>query len=233
MNELCVIVPTRGRPANAVRLVDAWDATNAKAHLLLALDDDDPMLDEYLAALAPFENEEHPYLGVVVGERLRLGPTLNFHAIAMAQTWETIGFMGDDHLPTTPLWDREIVKAIRGMNGGLVYGNDLLQGEFLPTAVFISATIVRALGYFCPPDQTHLYLDDAWKAWGERSGRLCYLEDVVIEHLHPLAGKAEHDAGYEEVNGGAMWSHDEAAWRRYQQTQMRPDVVKIREAVRV
>lgn len=231
MTDLCVVVPTRGRPANAVRLVESWAPTKATAHLLLALDNDDPTLRDYLAALEPFDDLDHSWLSVVVGERLRLGPTLNLNAVEQAQRFGTIGFMGDDHLPRSEYWDEAICEALDKMGAGFVYGDDGIMGELLPTAVFISSSIVRALGYFCPPDQTHLYLDNAWKMWGERSASLLYLEDVLIEHLHPLVGKAEEDAGYAEVNSGEMWTHDEAAWRKYQATQLRPDIAKIRAVV--
>ena len=41
-----------------------------------------------------------------------------------------------------------------------------------------------------------MYVDDAWMAWGQAVG-IEFLEDVVIEHLHPTAGKSETDASYE------------------------------------
>jgi hypothetical protein len=32
--------------------------------------------------------------------------------------------------------------------------------------------------------------------------------DVVIEHMHPIAGKAEWDEGYIRVNDGSMYATD-------------------------
>ena len=66
----------------------------------------------------------------------------------------------------------------------------------IPTAVFMGAGVIRELGYFNPPGCTHLFLDNAWRHYGEALGTLRYLPDVIIEHLHFLAGKAAKDALY-------------------------------------
>jgi hypothetical protein len=110
-----------------------------------------------------------------------------------------------------------------------VYGDDRLQGRNLPTAVFMTARIVEDLGYMAPPDQRHLYLDDGWKQWGERAGCLQYLPEVVIEHMHPGAGKAAHDALYAETGSHAQYQADRVAYEAYlNDGRMDADVAKIR-----
>ena len=230
MSDLCVIVPTRSRPANIARLIQGWEDTGATAHLLIVLDEDDPTLEDYDEVLRESRGHEYGFLGVIVAPRKRLGPTLNHEAIAQAQRWAYVGFMGDDHLPRTAGWDDRITDNLADLRTGIVYGNDLFQGPNLPTAVFMTSDIIRALGYMCPPEQIHLYLDNAWKTWGESIGRLRYLDGVVIEHLHPeAAGKAEWDPQYVEVNGGAMYESDGAAWDRYRENTLPGDLLKLRE----
>jgi hypothetical protein len=58
----------------------------------------------------------------------------------------------------------------------------------------------------------HMYLDDYWLALGSALQRITYLPDVVIEHVHPLAGKAKWDLGYTEVNGPAVYEQDRARY---------------------
>ena len=41
------ILPSRGRPQNIERLVAAYNQTGATTHIMLWLDDDDPMLSNY------------------------------------------------------------------------------------------------------------------------------------------------------------------------------------------
>ena len=52
-------------------------------------------------------------------------------------------------------------------------------------------------------------------AWGRALGSLTYRDDVVIEHLHYINGKAEQDDLYREVNADSMYAHDGARWSDY------------------
>ncbi len=212
---LTVVCPTRGRPSNAARLADAFRTTAAEASLLLVVDDDDPTLSGYEALGVP----------LMVGPWSCRGEALNVGANHVAGRG-VVGFMGDDHLPRTPGWDAAVVDRMRPL--GVVYGNDLLQGPNLPTAVFLDARIITTLGYMSPPAQRHLYLDDFWKRLGEDLGTLTYLPDVIIEHLHPHVGKADSDEGYERVNSPGMYAHDAAAWELYKLHDLQPALTKLR-----
>ena len=209
-----VIVPTRGRPHNARRLINAWKDTEAACDLLFCIDDDDPCMAEYLSIPADF----------VVGQRLRIGPTLNEQAIRSILEYDIIGFMGDDHLPRTHHWDVPIAQALH--QTGIAYGNDLLQGQNLPTAVFMTSDIPASLGYFCPPGLLHMYLDDSWKAWGSGADCLHYLDDVVIEHMHPGLSKAAVDQVYEQSN--VLMESDRIRYQEYCLTSLADDILKIR-----
>jgi hypothetical protein len=98
---------------------------------------------------------------------------------------------------------------------GVVYTADGIQNENLPTSVFMDAEIVRRLGWMVPPGITHLYCDNAWKNIGEALGTLTYLDDVLVEHMHPMASKAPMDAGYAEVNSAHRYEADRAAYRQW------------------
>jgi hypothetical protein len=225
---MAVIVPSRGRPQNVEALIEAWgdtwDGNNTTATLIVAIDTDDP----------EFENYPHPgnvpsWVKVHHGPRRRLGGTLNHLAPFTAERYDVVGFMGDDHRPRTGGWDFDIERAM--VPGGVVYGNDLIHGSNLPTAVFMDSRIVRTLGWFVIPGMTHLFMDNLWKTLGEQLGTLRYLPDVIIEHVHPIAGKAEWDAGYVECNTPDIWQHDEALYREWVAFQMPADIAKIRAAL--
>ena len=158
-----------------------------------------------------------------VGNRMRLGPTINqYTSLYLGRDDPTggldiVGFMGDDHRPRTVDWDLEISKAAHVANNKCVlYGNDLIQGANLPTAVAMTTDIIKALGYFCPPGLMHLYLDDAWREIGREVGKLLYMPQVIIEHCHPIAKKGvEWDDGYREVNSGQQYESDGNAYRAW------------------
>lgn len=230
MADLVVIVPSRGRPQNIGRLVDAWlDTTLADTDLVVAVDEDDPQLDEYQAVRLPFAGT------LRIGQRQRLGGTLNAAVQEVLDGYygeppTAVGFMGDDHLPRTEGWDSMLVDALTQVGSGIVYGDDLLQGERLPTAAFMTADIVRTLGWMVPPGLVHLYIDDAWRELGRAMGRLRYLPQVVIEHLHPAAGKAQMDDRYREVNAPEVDAADKARFVEWFRGELPGNVETLRKA---
>lgn len=225
---LTMLVPTRGRPQNALRLRDAIMATAVLSATTVAfgVDEDDPARARYESAL--WTNT------VVLPASTRRGMVDTLNAMTdMALTWlpddGVIGFMGDDHLPRTLGWDKALCDALEGKPAALAYGNDLLQGERIPTAVAMTASIPRTIGYMAPPQLAHLYVDNVWLDWGRALNAITHLPDIVIEHLHPAAGKADRDAGYDAVNALEVDSADRAAYLAYRDGgALAADIAKLR-----
>jgi hypothetical protein len=234
VSDLLVIVPSRGRPENVAQLLESWKATVAGDSALLVVTDlDDPDLERYAEAYRKFPptSGSGRAQALVHEPRERLGPTLNRHSGTYASEYFAIGFMGDDHRPRTPGWDERMVAALREMGTGIVYGNDLFQREALPTAVVMTSDIIRTLGYMVPPGLIHLFMDNFWLGLGQALGCIRYLDDVVIEHLHPLARSAEWDAGYREVNSQAMYARDHATFLRWVREESPAALAKLRELI--
>jgi hypothetical protein len=230
---IVVVIPSRGRPQRA------WDAVQAvretavlvSTSVVLAVDADDPELPAYKVL-----RWDYPYAAEVslvvldasdTGDLVRATNTVSMR-VATADPAAILGNLGDDHLCRTPGWDKRIVDTLR--SPGIAYGNDLLQGAKLPTAPFVSSSIVRALGWFFPPFLVHMYPDNVLRDIGDRLGRLHYLPDVIIEHVHPGAGKAELDEGYRRAD--ASTHRDRDAYQRWRRRQMAADVERVRAAVR-
>lgn len=224
MSDLIVIVPSRGRPAAARALVETFRNTcSANVFLAFAVDQDDPERVEYETV------GDGKTSGVLFTPSQNMGEALNAVALLfLSQEPFAIAFMGDDHCPRTYGWDTEYLKALRELGTGIVYGNDLLQGENLPTQVAMTSDIIRALGYMAPPALVHLYLDNFWKVLGNGAECLRYLPDVIVEHRHPLVGKAEWDEGYQRVNAPAVYEHDKTVFEEWLRTSMVSDVAKVR-----
>ena len=212
MSRLLLIVPSRKRPQSCDELLTAFEETAEDADILFGLDDDDK--SEYSARVLERSS---------INPRLRMGGTLNLLATQNADKYEFLSFMGDDHRPRTQGWDRILSDAI-GERPGVAYGDDLLQGANLPTAVTMSAEIVRRIGYMVPPVLVHMYMDNFWRDFGVKIGNLQYRADVVIEHMHYLAGKAINDLQYQEVNASHVYEKDRIAYEDYEKTQMQTDV---------
>jgi len=207
MRNLVVLVPSRNRPKNIEDLIKSFDETETESDLIVIVDDDEPQMDAYLQLGCDVLMVEKQGKG--------MAKPLNFAARHYAHKYRHFAFLGDDHRPRTKNWDIHFINTLDELGTGLVYGNDLLQGENLATAVGMTGNIVNALGGMVPPDMIHLYLDNFWMTLGKDLNALRYIPEVVLEHLHPIAGKAEWDEGYRDVNAEEVYSADKKALDDY------------------
>lgn len=212
---MLVICPSRARVANIAALLDCWEATEATAALVVCLDESDPELGAYRDVIRDRAR-------CVVGPWRSLCDWVNHVAVKNIDGYDIFAQWGDDHHPRTHGWDRTVTAAMRPY--GVVYGNDLHQGERLPTVAFVDARIVRRLGFMVPSEIQHLYMDNWFKALGERLGTLTYLPDVVFEHMHPHAGKSVMDDGYRAVNSREAYKAGAAAFKRYMAERFDADI---------
>jgi hypothetical protein len=189
------------------------------------VDEDDPYLDEYRQC--PSSISTLPASGSMVTQ-------LNVVAVQAAASgqWDHIGFIGDDHRFRTPGWDLKFETVLNRNQGGFAYGNDLFwkHGE-IPTQIVMSASLIRALGWMGLPSCKHLYIDNVWRVLGEATDSLFYFEDVVIEHLHPAAGKAQWDDQYRRLNSEERYAADRQAFNTWLAGEAPKDITRVREAL--
>lgn len=207
---LLVLIPSRGRPDAAADLYEEWLATtDGNARLLLCLDADDPTIDRY-----------PPGVPQSVGPRNGFAPRLSEEAVEWAPAVFALASWGDDHRPRTPGWDTAFLEELERLGTGFVYGNDLHAGETLPTACAMTSDVVTTLGYMTPPGMAHLYVDNVWLELGHAIDRITYLEDVVVEHMHPAAGKGEWDDLVRDANSHDAYLADRRVFDRWRIDQL-------------
>jgi len=216
MTDLAVIVPTRSRPQNVAPIVKAWYETGAfgVADLWWVVDADDSEYDRYLVAF----REAGPGLRLDIAPAWRpLVPKLNAAATGLRKEfgYKYLAFMGDDHIPRTPMWAHMLIEDHLRPGTGIVYGRDGIQDRRLPTWWSMDGRIVDALGRMVPAPVQHLYCDNAVKALGERTDQLGYDERILIEHMHPVAGKGTMDAQYQRVNRPEQYGRDQIAFNSW------------------
>ena len=105
------------------------------------------------------------------------------------------------------------------------------QGQGLATAVMMSTNIIKAVGYMAPPKLVHLFMDNYWMILGQRLGTLWYFDKVIVEHLHPVAGKAQWDEGYVEANANEVSNADRIELHRYMEEDFKTEFEKIQVAL--
>jgi len=210
---LTVIVPSRGRPQAALEVVDAVAETRQidTTTVVIAVDDNDPMLGHYREVakvhpdIARVETVTGGWMVAALNEAAR--------SVVSDRDVTAVGFFGDDHRPRTPGWDASYLSALNRMGAGIVYGDDLLQHEFVPTQCAMSAEIIRRLGWMAHPGLKHMYVDTLWRDMADVAGKRAYLPDVIVEHLHYINGKAQEDEHYRRVNAQSVFADDERVFR--------------------
>lgn len=233
MTALNVIVPTRSRPHNVAPIIEAWGATDAftnDAELFFVLDADDPRCAEYQQEIAEHDFTNGAAVHSIIAPRWHpLVPKLNSVARDLAVNSSTPqAFMGDDHLPRSQGWVWRISSSLKEMETGIVYGDDGYHGENLPTSWAMTSDIVRVLRGQVPADVDHLFCDNAILRLGQEAECISYLPDVKIEHMHPVAHKADWDLQYQMVNSASRYQRDGLAYSEWVTAQLSSDAEKIR-----
>jgi hypothetical protein len=226
MKEMALIVPSRGRPQNILRLYEALKDTDSNVDLIVGVDEDDEKVNEYCSIV-----ENRNFTLVISPQRRKFGPTLNAIAVKIWKDYKYLAWMGDDHLPITKNWDRRYVEELDKLHMGMVYGNDLVMGESIATQLAFTSKMVGLLGYAVPPGFTHLFIDNYFmKLFGEFNA-VRYLPDVVIQHLHPIANKAQEDQTYREANSEENWNNDRAYFDWYVENKLKEDAEKLVQSI--
>jgi hypothetical protein len=175
------ILPSRGRPQNVIRLIEAFNRTGATTPVWLRLDDDDPQ-PEFHGGNWIINTGPRLPLSEIYAEAYRKYPDLPWY-----------GFIADDVVPKTNGWDTALIEAA-GENGMAVPGGGH-DPEGAPHFV-LGGDLVREIGWLSLPGLDRLYIDTVWQLICERRGVMVRRNDVVLEHRHFSNGKALMDSTY-------------------------------------
>lgn len=190
---ISIIIPTRSRPNNVIRLIESLHNTANVDNLqiILRIDDDDVSYDDLQLSCDIVKKPRNKFLSDLWQEAV---PEAK-HDIVMA--------CADDVIFRTKNWDQTIINIMKDPVNTLcfLWCNDLYQGPRLATLPFVTRAWINAVGFLMPSGyardwcDTHLH-DIARKLRKLGAEAMVYLKDVVIEHMHPAAGKSNYDETY-------------------------------------
>lgn len=194
--KISILVPTRDRPQNVLRLIHSiFDTAILKDEIevLFYVDEDDDTFP------LKFENSDQVY--VIKGKRIWI--SLAWNLLYIKSRGEILMYAGDDVIFETPGWDEKVKRAFESFPDsiGLVYGNDggWYSGK-LAINGFVHRRWAEVLGYFAYP--ARLSALDLWiHECASFINRVVYLEDVIIRHVHYRQGAAHanFDKTYQEA----------------------------------
>lgn len=197
MPKISLLLPTRGRPHLVQRFFQSLIAETANlkdVEVVLYIDEDDHgshSLDCDGVSLVK-----------IVGPPLSMGGYNT--ACLNRSSGEIIMLMNDDVVIRTPGWDRVIVDLTSSVPDGiyLAYTNDLHMRKRMCTFATLSRRTCEVMSRPYPEEYQGGFIDwhllDVFKRLKYKGyNRIYYLDQVVFEHLHFDAGKAEFDLTYQ------------------------------------
>lgn len=210
MKPILTLMPSRGRPKECEQAVWSFFNTSKQSDLLLLVDEDDQFLREY--------KKIH---NCIIEKKDTITNRLN-KAYKENSSYHFYHITNDDVIYRTDHWDKKFMAILE--KPGIAYGDDLFQRSNLPTFPFISVELLRAIGWIQMPLLNRYCGDLIWKIIGENCNCLFYLGDVVIEHMHQLAGKGKYPVDMK------VYAIDQLALSEWLQT-AHQDVEKIRKVI--
>jgi len=211
-NKISLLIPTRNRYNNIVRLIKSVKETAnyfENIEILLYVDNDDT------STINSIKQNRADLHGakVYVGQQTTLGKAYN--ALCKNCIGDVIMSGADDIVFKTKNWDTILLDKYNSLDSkiALFAANDLYTdpNEF-STHPFLTREAINCFGFFIPNEFDCNYADRWWSDVFKGIDRY-FTIPIIIEHLHWLNGKAVRDNTY--ANGSAnMNRHSEQVFIR-------------------
>ena len=203
------ILPSRARPHNLQRLLQAYIDTGASSPVWLRIDKNDAMAGAYIV--------NHPRWTVTIGEQKPLSDVYN-EAFQRFHDAPYFGFIADDVIPRTYGWDRQLID-IAGNDGMAAPSGG--HGDYSGAPHFVlGGDLVRSIGWLALPGLDRIYIDTVWNDIAAAKGVLRPVPDVILEHWHFSTGRAVVDSTYRKhhkVEDKAIYEN----WKRRGYTKLK------------
>lgn len=200
------LLPSRGRPQGLQRF---FDEGKPEQPGLVILESD--QLEAYRSVQMPSN-----WCMLDIGSLRRGYAASANEGFAYLPNEPWYGMVSDDCVGRTPHWDSILAEA--AAPNRIVWPNDLFRGAC--TFPVVGGDLCRAVGWFVHPKLWHMFTDTLW--WDVQKALKTggYREDVVLEHMHYVNGKAKMDTTYRERTkptarrylGGRPFSEDAEAY---------------------
>ena len=190
---ISLICPTRGRPQQFRGMVQSAVATaDGEIEVMAGISKDDPTWADYLplptVAKAILLENRIDDIGLAVWNNM----------LCNLSKGNIMALVGDDMRIRTPGWDTIALRAMPVDGIAVLYPQDGVYGN-ATFPMFSRAWLALCKGTIAPTNLQRWYIDQ-WPAEIARMiGRLKKLENVLFEHLHPMAGKAMRDDTYRRL----------------------------------
>lgn len=228
LNNGFYVIPTRRRPLNLVKFVDAYQRTDAKAGGYILIDKDD-LQDN---AITYFDLEKRlPYNWCIIetlsetqgGKHREFSETLHYKNA----NW--VGSIGDDQWPVTYVWDQKTLEVFNENNNEkvmVVSQNDNWQPNRMVGAPIWRREYLDLIGGIIPAPFEHLYTDNIHEMVGRETGAWRRDLNIIVEHHHVFNNKAENDSTYQMQD--KFWGPDREAFEKWLENDYLSTILKVK-----
>ena len=221
-----MIMPTRGRPEQALAAIDIAYSTAdiASTVILPVLDVTDKKYEDYELLFLSNDIGCTSCRGTMVERSNMIAESVVKNARA-----KIIGWMADDTFFRTISWDTKIEDEFAD-SALIVQVNDGHLGEErAQSAIFMRSDVVRSLEWLCLPTQKHLYVDNAWTSLRRGIGQPygVYLDSVIAEHMHPYINKGTWDQQYLDIHKQEQYDEDRPKYERWLNAGLDIDIRRV------
>lgn len=216
--DLAILVPVLGRPHRVEPLLTSIEAATPEAHVVFLCDPDDEPEHDAITAARRLRDLNVTMLceGGNYAHKINVG---------VRSTTEPLIFLGADDIDPHPGW---FEAALALLDRASVIGTaDLcnrrvMRGEHsthtLLTREYAERGTIDDQGCVLHEGYVHEYVDDEFIATAKHRGEFAFAPGAVVEHLHPMAGKAPVDALYAGMNqrmrqGRKLFAKRRALWQ--------------------
>jgi hypothetical protein len=224
LDKIAVILPIRyageERKERLTNAIDSWEKqSEGLSDLHIIIDDDNVEVFDYL-------NLDKRVTSITTQSASNtLMQKLNTIALDIASKYKYMAFTADDIVFETP-WESKFINYLKSVPYGVVYGNDTIHGERLPTHPCVSSNLVTTLGFFGCPAVAHNFFDNFWMDVGQKTGNIKYFDEIIMKHMHSFAGRAPLDDISRKVS--TLMESDKVGYYEYIKENFTKDIEKIK-----
>ena len=197
---ILIKLPTRSRPVKALAILKEYLellADPTRVDWLVNIDEDDStmntddMKENVLSLLPPGRAEVHVARNTSKIEACNAGME--------DRPFDILLLASDDMHPRVKGYDTVIRDAMEQHYpdlDGVLFFNDGHRGSNLNTLCILGRTYYNRFGYIYHPSYRSFYCDNEFTEEADRLGRQTYIDQTIIEHVHPDHGFVCMDASY-------------------------------------
>jgi len=206
---LLVRFPTRGRPQQAVQVLQQYREMAGCAFTLEVIVD----VDDETMERAEILQRLHALDAIVtVGEHHSKVEACNGGRV---QDWDILMLASDDMVPVKEGWALRVIEESRAAwphDDGAIFFNDGFQKSNLCTLPIVGRRLYGQFGVVYESAYKSLYCDREQTDVLKAMNRLVYVDEKIIEHRHHIWNRAEKDALY--TRNDALETEDKATYER-------------------